>query len=76
LQIEAAAHVRVQAEVDRMAAENRLPEPASADFVRWLHREFYCGAPQEMLRITHGCPGKMSRVNQSVAAHVPQNKGT
>ena len=24
----------------------------------------------------HGCPGKMSRVNQSVAAHAPQNKGT
>src|SRR6266481_6372397 len=28
LQLEAAAHVRVQAEVDRMAAEGRLPEPA------------------------------------------------
>src|ERR1700680_4588070 len=28
LQIEAAAHVRVQAEVDRMAANGRLPEPA------------------------------------------------
>jgi Fic family protein len=52
LQIEAAAHVRVQAEVDRKAAENRLPEPASVDFVRWLHREFYRDAPQEMLRIT------------------------
>jgi len=24
----------------------------------------------------HGCPEKMSRVNQSVAAHAPQNKGT
>lgn len=51
LQIEAAAHVRVQAAVDRMAAENRLPEPASEEFVRWLHREFYRDAPQEMLRI-------------------------
>ena len=49
LQIEAAAHVRVQAEVDRMAAENRLPEPASMDFIRWLHREFYRDAPKEML---------------------------
>src|SRR5688572_12064400 len=37
LQIEAAAHVRVQSEIDRMAAEKRLPEPASADFIRWLH---------------------------------------
>jgi Fic family protein len=51
LQIEAAAHVRVQAEIDRMAAEDRLPEPASIDFVRWLHREFYREAPQELLRI-------------------------
>jgi Fic family protein len=52
LQIEAAAHVRVQAEVDRMNAEHRLPEPASADFISWLHREFYRDAPQNMLRIT------------------------
>jgi Fic family protein len=51
LQIEAAAHVRVQTEVDRMAAQSWLPEPASADFIRWLHREFYRDAPDEMLRI-------------------------
>jgi len=51
LQLEAAAHVRVQAEIDRMAAEGRLPEPASPDFIRWLHREFYRDVPAEMLRI-------------------------
>jgi Fic family protein len=51
LQLEAAAHVRVQAEVDGMAAAGRLPEPAAADFIRWLHREFYRDAPLEMLRI-------------------------
>jgi Fic family protein len=51
LQLEAAAHVRVQAEVDRLVAENRLPEPASAEFILWLHREFYHEAPKEMLRI-------------------------
>ena len=51
LQMEAAAHVRVQVKVDRMAAENRLPEPASIDFIQWLHREFYRDAPAEMLRI-------------------------
>jgi Fic family protein len=33
LQLEAAAHVRVQAEVDRMAIEGSLPEPASTDFI-------------------------------------------
>jgi hypothetical protein len=34
-----------------MYAENRLPEPASVDFIRWPHREFYRDAPEEMLRI-------------------------
>ena len=49
LQIEAAAHVRVEAEVDRLALAGSLPEPASADFIRWLHREFYHDAPKAML---------------------------
>jgi Fic family protein len=51
LQLEAAAHVRVQAAIDRMAAAGELPEPASAEFLRWLHREFYRDAPEEMLRV-------------------------
>ncbi len=51
LQLEARAHVRVQAEIDRMTGASTLPEPASVDFIRWLHREFYCDAPEEMLRI-------------------------
>lgn len=28
-----------------------LPEPASIEFIRWLHLEFYRDAPEEMLRI-------------------------
>lgn len=52
LQLEAAAHVRVQADIDRMAAEDRLPEPASQAFIRDLHREFYLDAPEDMLRVT------------------------
>ena len=51
LQIEAAAHVRVQSEVDRMAAAGTLPEPVSPEFIQWLHREFYRDAPGPMLRI-------------------------
>ena len=51
LKVEAAAHVRLQAEIDRMAAENVLAEPASPQFIRWLHSEFYRDAPQEMLRV-------------------------
>src|SRR2546421_12728589 len=51
LQMEAAAHVRVQAELEGMAADGEPPEPASVEFIRWIHREFYCDAPPEMLRI-------------------------
>lgn len=51
LQIEARAHVRLQTEIDRLHAEGSLPEPASQNFLRWLHREFYQDAPKAMLRI-------------------------
>ena len=54
LQLEAAAHVHVQMEVDRLHAEQELPEPASPEFIRWLHGEFYRDAPSEMLRIKSG----------------------
>lgn len=51
LQLEAAAHVRVQLEIDRLAASNTLSDPASVEFIKWIHREFYRDAPEEMLRI-------------------------
>lgn len=51
LQIEAAAHVRLQAEIDRVAADGKLGEPAAPNFLRWLHREFYKDAHENMLRI-------------------------
>ena len=84
LQLEAAAHVRVQAEIDRMAAQGTLPEPASSDFIRWLHREFYRNAPDEMLRIRHAkagftmAPGEWrSRPGHDVAVgrHIPPSSG-
>ncbi len=50
-QIEAAAHVRVQAEIEKQAAAGTLPEPASKEFIRWLHRAFYKNVPDEMLHI-------------------------
>jgi len=52
LQLEAASHVRVQAEIDRMALEGTLPSPTSIEFLRWVHREFYRDAPAAMLRLT------------------------
>ncbi|MBY0493391.1 MAG: Fic family protein [Cyanobacteria bacterium] len=51
LQLEAAAHVRVQTEVDRLGLAGDLPEPASPEFIQWLHREFYHAAPERLLRI-------------------------
>jgi Fic family protein len=51
LQIEARAHIRVQREVDRLHAVGELREPASVEFIRWLHRAFYEDAPEAMLRI-------------------------
>lgn len=53
LQIEAAAHVRLQAELDR-SAQLAATEPASPDFILWLHREFYRDASEEMLRVRGG----------------------
>jgi Fic family protein len=74
LQIEAAAHVRLQAEVDRLFASGDLPEPASKDFVTWLHKAFYRDAPPEALLIkTNGrsiamVPGQMRSIpNEDVA---------
>jgi len=80
LQLEAAAHIRVQQDIDRRAAAGTLPEPASGDFIGWLHREFYRDAPAEMLEITAGPasfrmePGQWrSRPEHDVAVgrHVP-----
>ncbi len=52
LQLEATAHIRVQTMIDRQAAAGTLPEPASPDFIRWVHREFYRDAPEAMLEVT------------------------
>ena len=51
IQVEATAHIHVQKEIDRLAAEDRLPEPASRGFIRWLHAEFYRDAPEATLMV-------------------------
>ncbi len=52
LQIEAATQVRLQADVDGRARGGTLDAPASRDFIRWLHREFYRNAPEAHLRMS------------------------
>jgi Fic family protein len=49
LQIEAAAHVRVQSAIDRMYLQGTLPSATSSEFIRWIHHEFYQDAPPAML---------------------------
>jgi Fic family protein len=84
LQVEAAAHVRVQAEIDRMAGAGKLPEPASRDFIHGLHRDFYKDAPKEMLLIRTKDreyimePGEWRSVPEhdvEVGRHLPPSSG-
>lgn len=80
LQIEAAAHVRVQEHIDELAIEGRLPSPTSIEFVCHLHEEFYRGAADEMLLIGTGerqfrmVPGQFrseAKHDNQVGKHVP-----
>ena len=49
LQVEAAAHIRVQREIDGMHAAGTLEDAASRNFIHWLHKEFYKELPESML---------------------------
>ena len=51
LQLEAAAHVRLQATLDKLALTDALPEPASKEFISQLHKDFYTDAPESMLSV-------------------------
>lgn len=79
-QIEARAHVRVQQTIDRLFAAGTMPEPASTEFLRWLHKEFYRDAPESMLWIDNGDHGfrmepglfrSRPEHNVSVGRHIP-----
>jgi Fic family protein len=77
LQQEHAAHVRLQEEIDRRAAEGTLPDPTNPEFIRWLHHSFYEGATDEMLTMRHAgqevriIPGEWRQGDVEVGAHVP-----
>ncbi len=84
LQREAVAQIRVQAEIDHLASAGALPEPASEEFIKRLHREFYTGAPEEMLRIRGAgqeflmMPGEWRSQpahDNAVGRHVPPSSG-
>lgn len=81
LQQESAAHVRLQAEIDRRAAMGVLEDPSSPDFIRWLHREFYRDVDASALVIREGdtggegrivmVPGEWREGDVEVGDHVP-----
>lgn len=49
LQLEARAHVRLQAEIDHLHAVGQLGEPLDPAFLKWLHKEFYQDAAASSL---------------------------
>ncbi len=61
LQLEGAAHVRVQAAIDDLYARKSLPDPASTGFIQWLHEEFFKDMPAELLQLDGVAivPGKL-----------------
>lgn len=84
LQVEARAHIRVQREIDRLHAADALPEPASMEFVRWLHREFYRDAPDAMsiirgsgreFRMEPGAFRSSPEHEAQVGRHLPPSSG-
>ncbi|MCP4303850.1 MAG: Fic family protein [bacterium] len=60
-QLEAAAYVPVRADIDRMAAEETLPEPASRDFLQALHHDLYRDAPEAALPLPGGTAALVTR---------------
>ena len=85
LQREAIGHIRVQAELDRRDASGVLAEPASHEFIVWLHREFYADAPESALRIqgagrdfvmTPGAWRSRPEHDNAVGRHVPPSSAS
>ncbi|ADY67946.1 filamentation induced by cAMP protein Fic (plasmid) [Agrobacterium tumefaciens] len=80
LKIEAVAHYRVQQEIDEREAAGMLPDPASIEFIRYLHRAFYDGATVKMVTIVGNhhsfvmTPGEWRRGEEQdveVGRHLP-----
>jgi len=51
LQFEALAHIEIQSKIDKLHINGKLGNPASIEFILWLHKEFYNNATEEMLTI-------------------------
>ncbi len=77
LQREAVAHIEVQRLIDQ--DQDPKVEPASREYVRWLHKEFCERLPDEMLRVENPVtkesvrilPGELRSGRVAVGRHVP-----
>lgn len=77
LQKEAVAHIEVQRMIDR--GEDPAAEPASREYLRWVHREFCRRLPDEMLcagnpetkKRVRVAPGEWRDVVVTVGRHMP-----
>lgn len=82
LQQEHAAHVRLQAQIDRQAIDGTLGDPSDPALLRALHRDFYDGATDEMLTIRHAgqvvrlMPGEWRDGEVEIGEHVPPPHAT
>jgi Fic family protein len=84
LQVEARAHIQVQRMIDHRYAAGLLPEPASVNFLRELHRAFYQEAPEAMLlikaadhhfRMEPGAFRTQAEQDVAVGRHIPPSSG-
>jgi Fic family protein len=74
MQQQNAAHIRLQAHIDQMAAAGILPDPSSESFIRFLHREFYNGVEPSALHVRDNVfvvPGEWRTHDVEVGLHVP-----
>lgn len=77
------AHIKAERAMRERLASDSSPEIFSAEFILWLHREFYSHIPKDewMTSSTSGkayplLPGELRTYNVNVGRHVPPDHGS
>jgi len=79
LQLLSVAHIDVQKRIDERFESGEDVSVCSADFLCWIHKEFYERVPDSFLNIYHPdreetismVPGKLRKENVTVGNHLP-----
>lgn len=69
---EAMAHIRVQAHIDRQAYDKALPDPASLEFIKDLHRRFYEDEGESERLEIKGPDGRRCRIRPGYFREKPE----